>query len=184
LPEADPVHKVTIVARGMMGGFTMALPEEDRTLVARNKLKAEMAFMLGGRAAEELVFNDITSGASNDLERVTKIARSMVTRLGMSEGLGPMVYGQKEELIFLGREISEQRDYSESIAERIDAEVRTLVQQAYERAQAVLAQYRAQLDAVAQKLIEVETIDRAEFERVFAEPVPPKSGGTPLPSPA
>ncbi len=184
LPEADPVHKVTIVARGMMGGFTMALPEEDRTLVARNKLKAEMAFMLGGRAAEELVFNDITSGASNDLERVTKVARSMVTRLGMSEGLGPMVYGQKEELIFLGREISEQRDYSESIAERIDAEVRTLVQQAYERAQAVLAQYRAQLDAVAQKLIEVETIDRAEFERVFAEPVPPKSGGTPLPSPA
>jgi cell division protease FtsH len=184
LPEADPVHKVTIVARGMMGGFTMALPEEDRTLVARNKLKAEMAFMLGGRAAEELVFNDITSGASNDLERVTKVARSMVTRLGMSDALGPMVYGQKEELIFLGREISEQRDYSESIAERIDAEVRTLVQQAYDRARAVLAQYRPQLDAVAQKLIEVETIDRTEFERVFAEPVPPKSGGTPIPSPA
>jgi cell division protease FtsH len=182
LPEADPVHKVTIVARGMMGGFTMALPEEDRTLVARNKLKAEMAFMLGGRAAEELVFNDITSGASNDLERVTKVARSMVTRLGMSDDLGPMVYGQKEELIFLGREISEQRDYSESIAEKIDAEVRTLVQQAYDRARAVLTQYRPQLDAVAQKLIEVETIDRAEFERVFAEPVAPKSGGTPIPS--
>ena len=184
IPEADPVHKVTIVARGMMGGFTMALPEEDRTLVARNKLKAELAFMLGGRAAEELVFNDITSGASNDLERVTKVARSMVTRLGMSDDLGPMVYGQKEELIFLGREISEQRDYSESIAERIDAEVRTLVQQAYDRARAVLIQYRPQLDAVAQKLIEVETIDRAEFERVFAEPVAPKNGGTPVPSPA
>ncbi len=182
LPEADPVHKVTIVARGMMGGFTMALPEEDRTLVARNKLKAEMAFMLGGRAAEELVFNDITSGASNDLERVTKTARSMVTRMGMSEGLGPMVYGQKEELIFLGREISEQRDYSESIAERIDAEVRTLVQEAYDRARSVLTQYRAQLDAVAQKLIEVETIDRAEFESAFGQPVAPKNSGTPIPS--
>jgi cell division protease FtsH len=184
LPEADPVHKVTIVARGMMGGFTMALPEEDRTLVARNKLKAEMAFMLGGRAAEELVFSDITSGASNDLERVTKVARNMVTRMGMSEELGPMVYGQKEELIFLGREISEQRDYSESIAERIDAEVRTLVQQAYDRARSVLTQYRAQLDAVAQKLIEVETIDKAEFEKVFAEPVAPKNSGTPVASPA
>ncbi|MCJ7677277.1 MAG: ATP-dependent zinc metalloprotease FtsH [Anaerolineales bacterium] len=184
IPEADPVHKVTIVARGMMGGFTMALPEEDRTLVSRNKLKADMAFMLGGRAAEELVFSDITSGASNDLERVTKVARSMVTRLGMSEELGPMVYGQKDELIFLGREISEQRDYSESVAERIDAEVRTLVHQAYERARSLLTQYRAQLDAVAQRLIEVESIDRAEFERVFAEPVAPKNGGTPTPAAA
>ncbi len=101
IPESDPVHKVTIVARGMMGGFTMSLPEEDRTLVSRNKLKGDMAFMLGGRAAEEIVFNDITSGASNDLERVTKLARSMVTRMGMSDELGPMVYGQKEELIFL-----------------------------------------------------------------------------------
>jgi cell division protease FtsH len=184
IPEADPVHKVTIVARGMMGGFTMALPEEDRTLVSRNKLKADMAFMLGGRAAEELVFDDITSGASNDLEKVTKVARSMVTRLGMSEELGPMVYGQKEELIFLGREISEQRDYSESIAERIDAEVRVLVQQAHDRARSLLTQYRAQLDAVAQRLIELETIDRAEFERVFAEPVAPKNGGTPTPAAA
>ena len=184
IAEADPVHKVTIVARGMMGGFTMALPEEDRTLVSRNKLQADMAFMLGGRAAEELVFDDITSGASNDLEKVTKVARSMVTRLGMSDELGPMVYGQKEELIFLGREISEQRDYSESIAERIDAEVRVLVQQAHDRARSLLTQYRAQLDAVAQRLIELETIDRAEFERVFAEPVAPKNGGTPTPATA
>ena len=184
IAEADPVHKVTIVARGMMGGFTMALPEEERTLVSRNKLKADMAFMLGGRAAEELVFDDITSGASNDLEKVTKVARSMVTRLGMSDELGPMVYGQKEELIFLGREISEQRDYSESIAERIDAEVRVLVQQAHDRARSLLTQYRAQLDAVAQRLIELETIDRAEFERVFAEPVAPKNGGTPTPATA
>ncbi|HEY44303.1 MAG TPA: ATP-dependent metallopeptidase FtsH/Yme1/Tma family protein [Anaerolineae bacterium] len=184
IPEADPVHKVSIIARGMMGGFTLALPEEDRTLVSRNKMKADMAFMLGGRAAEELVFNDITSGASNDLERVTKVARSMVTRMGMSDTLGPMVYGQKEELIFLGREISEQRDYSESVAEKIDIEVRDLVQEAYEKAKKILDKYRAQLDAVAERLIEVETIDRDEFERIFVEPVPTKNGGTPIPVPA
>jgi cell division protease FtsH len=181
IPEADPVHKVSIIARGMMGGFTLALPEDDRTLVSRNKMKGDMAFMLGGRAAEEIVFNDITSGASNDLERVTKLARSMVTRLGMSELLGPMVYGQKEELIFLGREISEQRDYSESVAEKIDVEVGQLVQEAHTRATEILTQYRTQLDAIANRLIEVETLDREEFERIFAEPVKPKDGGTPVP---
>jgi cell division protease FtsH len=185
LPEADPVHKVTIVARGMMGGFTMSLPEEDRTLMARNKMKADMAFMLGGRAAEEIVFDDITSGASNDLERVTKVARSMVMRLGMSNSLGPMVYGQKEELIFLGREISEQRDYSETVAERIDSEVRDLVNAAYERAKKILQEYRPQLDAVANRLIEVETIDRDEFQELFKQAqVAPKTGGTPIPAQA
>ncbi|PWH17818.1 MAG: cell division protein FtsH, partial [Anaerolineae bacterium] len=130
LPEADPVHKVSIIARGMAGGYTMALPEEDRTLMPRKKLIADMVGLLGGRAAEELVFDDITSGAANDLERVTRMARSMVTRLGMSEELGPLVYGQKEELIFLGREIAEQRDYSEAVAQKIDEEVRKLVNQA------------------------------------------------------
>jgi cell division protease FtsH len=184
IPEADPVHKVTIVARGMMGGFTMSLPDEERTLISRNKLRADMAFALGGRAAEEIVFNDITSGASNDLERVTKMARGMVTRLGMSEELGPMVYGQKEELIFLGREISEQRDYSEAVAERIDAVVRVIVEEAYNRARDLLREYRPQLDAVAQKLVEVETLDRAEFEAIFDRPVPAKTGGTPVQSPA
>jgi cell division protease FtsH len=182
IPEADPIHKVTIVARGMMGGFTMALPEEERTLVSRKKLHADLAFALGGRAAEEIVFNDITSGASNDLERVTKMARAMVTRLGMSEALGPMTYGQKEELIFLGREISEQRDYSESVAEKIDIAVRDIVQQAYNRARSLLVEYRAQLDQLAQRLIEVETVDRAEFEAMFGAPVAPKNGGTPLPA--
>jgi cell division protease FtsH len=181
IPEADPVHKVSIIARGMMGGFTMALPAEDRTLMARNKLKADMAGLLGGRAAEEIVFNDITSGASNDLDRVTKMARAMVTRLGMSRELGPMVYGQKEELIFLGREISEQRDYSETIAEKIDEEVRRLVQEAYERAEDVLTTYRAQLDTVAEALIELETIDREKFDQLFDEPVDPKNSGTPVP---
>ncbi len=181
IPEADPVYKVSIIARGMMGGFTLALPEEDRTLISRNKMLADMAFMLGGRAAEEIVFNDITSGASNDLERVTKLARSMVTRMGMSEVLGPMVYGQKEELIFLGREIGEQRDYSESVAEKIDIEVHQLVQDAYKRALSILAEYRPQLDAIAERLIEVETIDRSEFERIFDHPVQPKNSGTPIP---
>ncbi|MBP7356428.1 MAG: ATP-dependent zinc metalloprotease FtsH, partial [Longilinea sp.] len=127
LPESDPVHKVSIIARGMAGGYTLSLPREDRILMPRKKLLAEMVTLLGGRAAEEIVFDDITSGAANDIERVTQVARSMVTRLGMSSELGPMIYGQKEELIFLGREISEQRDYSEAVAERIDQEVRRLV---------------------------------------------------------
>jgi len=180
LPNTDPVHKVTIVARGMAGGYTMALPQEDRTLMSRGKFLDDLAFTLGGRAAEELVFNDITSGASNDLERVTKMARAMVTRLGMSEQLGPMVYGQKEELIFLGREISEQRDYSEAVAEQIDQEVRLLVNDAYIRAKKILTQYREKLDAVADKLMEVETLTREEFEAIFPPPVAKKSG-TPLP---
>jgi len=182
IPEADAVHKVSIIARGLMGGFTMALPEDDRTLVSRSKLKADMAFMLGGRASEEIVFNDITTGASNDLERVTKLARAMITRLGMSQSMGPMVYGHKEELIFLGREISEQRDYSESIAKEIDDEVRLLVAEAYSRALDLLRQYRDQLTAIAQRLIEVETLDRSEFEKIFGEAVPAKTGGTPAPT--
>jgi cell division protease FtsH len=126
---------------------------------------------LGGRAAEELVFDDITSGASNDIERVTQLARNMVTRLGMSENLGPMVYGQKEELIFLGREISEQRDYSEAVAEQIDREVRKLVNEAYERARALLREHRDALDLIASRLLEVETISRDEFEQLFPSPV-------------
>ncbi len=180
LPNTDPVHKVTIVARGMAGGYTMALPQEDRTLMSRSKILDDLAFTLGGRAAEEIVFNDITSGASNDLERVTKMARAMVTRLGMSDELGPMVYGQKEELIFLGREISEQRDYSEAVAELIDQEVRRLVNEAYQRAKSILVQYRDKLDSVAQRLMEVETISRDEFEEIFPPPVA-KKNGTPVP---
>jgi cell division protease FtsH len=180
LPQADPVHKVSIIARGMAGGYTLALPEEDRTLMARKKMMADMVGLLGGRAAEELVFDDITSGAANDLERVTRLARAMVTRLGMSEQLGPMVYGQKEELIFLGREISEQRDYSESVAEEIDSEVRRLVGEAYVSAKGILTEYREMLDAVARRLLEVETITRDEFERIFPPPNPKKLA-TPMP---
>jgi cell division protease FtsH len=180
IPEGDPIHKVSVTARGMAGGYTIMLPEEDRTLLSKKKLIADMVGLLGGRAAEELVFNDITSGAANDLERVTRLARSMITRLGMSETLGPMVYGQKEELIFLGREISEQRDYSEAIAEKIDGEVRELVNNAYKQAISILTQYRDKLDAVAHRLMDVETINREEFEEIFPSPVE-KNGGTPVP---
>jgi cell division protease FtsH len=180
LPQADPVHKVSIISRGIAGGFTLALPEEDRTLMPRKKLIADMVGLLGGRAAEEIVFDDITSGAANDLERVTRMARAMVTRLGMSDQLGPMVYGQKEELIFLGREISEQRDYSEAVAEEIDDEVRKLVNEAYSKARQVLVDYREKLDVVAKRLLEVETISREEFEELFPPPFPKKSG-TPEP---
>jgi cell division protease FtsH len=181
LPESDPVRKVSIIARGMAGGYTLALPEEDRTLMARKKLMADMVGLLGGRAAEELVFDDITSGASNDLERVTRLARAMVTRLGMSHQLGPMVYGQKEELIFLGREISEQRDYSEAVAEEIDSEVRRIVSDSYNRARQLLVDYRDRLDAVAKRLLEVETISQEEFESIFPPPYPRKTG-TPMPT--
>jgi cell division protease FtsH len=129
---------------------------------------------LGGRAAEEIVFGEVTNGASSDLENVTRIARMMVTRWGMSSKLGPRVFGQKEELVFLGREIGEQRDYSESIAEQIDEEVHTFVSTAYERALGVLRENRDKLDTVAQRLIEVETISREEFLALMGEP--PESG--------
>jgi cell division protease FtsH len=177
-PEADQVQKISIISRGMAAGYTIALPDDERTLMSKNKLTAEMIGMLGGRASEELIFNDITSGASNDIENVTKLARKMVTRLGMSAELGPMVYGQKEELIFLGREISEQRDYSEAVAEKIDSEVQKLVNSAYLQAKKILTKYRSKLDAVATKLLEVETLSREEFEKMFPPPVK-KTGGTP-----
>lgn len=176
LPNCDPVHKVTIVPRGMAGGYVLSLPDEDRTLMSRAKLRDDMAFALGGRAAEEIVFDDITSGAQNDLERVTQIARQMVTRLGMSKSLGPRVYGKKEELIFLGREISEQRDYSEAVAEQIDDEVYKLVSEALNTAQKIVRKYRKTLDTVAEKLIEVETLTREEFEKIFPTPVEKRSG--------
>lgn len=180
LPQADPVHKVSIIARGMAGGFTLALPVDDRTLMSRKKMLADMIGLMGGRVAEELVFDDITSGASNDLERVTRLARSMVTRLGMSDALGPLIYGKKDELIFLGREISEQRDYSDAVAEQIDKEVRSVVNEAHIRAREILEKHRDRLEAVAERLLEVETIPREEFESIFPPPEP-KTSGTPVP---
>jgi cell division protease FtsH len=176
IPEADPVQKITIVGRGQAGGLTWNRPEDDRILSSRKKMLAQLTLFLGGRAAEQIVFDDVTSGASNDLENVTRIARMMVTRLGMSNELGQMTYGQKEELIFLGREISEQRDYSEAVAQQIDREVRKLVDESYQHALEILKKYRVELDAVANRLLEVETLTRDEFEKIFPPPIPKKSG--------
>jgi cell division protease FtsH len=179
IAEADPVQKVTIVGRGQAGGVTWFRPDEDRILMSRKKMLATLAMALGGRAAEELIFDDITSGASGDIEQVTRMARSMVTRLGMSVEMGTMVYGQKEELIFLGREISEQRDYSEAIAEKIDIEVRKIVEESYKLAKTLVKKHRKQLELVAQKLLEVESITREEFEAIFPAPFGKKKSGTP-----
>jgi cell division protease FtsH len=174
LPNSDPVRKVTIVARGMAGGVTWMMPENDTAMGTTHKYVDMITGALGGRAAEEIVFGDVTNGASSDLENVTRIARTMVTRWGMSDKLGPRVFGQKEELVFLGREIGEQRDYSESVAEQIDEEVHDIVSKAYEHALKVLHDNRDKLDAVAKRLMEVETIGREEFLELMGEPQPPE----------
>jgi cell division protease FtsH len=181
LPEADQVQKISIISRGMAAGYTIALPQNDQTLISKNKMIAEMVGLLGGRASEEIVFNDITSGAANDIERVTTLARKMVTRLGMSTDLGPMVYGQKDELVFLGKEIGEQRDYSEAVAEKIDHEVQLLINDAYKEAKKILVKHRKKLDEVANKLLEVETISKKEFDRIFPVGIA-KNGGIPQPA--
>jgi len=168
LPNCDPVHKVSIIARGMALGYTLPLPEDDRYLQHRTKFKDELAGLLGGRTAEELIFGDVTTGAASDLERATRIARKMVTEYGMSDKLGPMTFGQKEELVFLGREIGEQRDYSEAVAQEIDNEVRSLIEEAHKRAKEVLTNYKDKLEAIARRLIEVETIEAPELEALFA----------------
>ncbi len=168
LPQCDPVHKVSIVSRGMALGYTMPLPEEDRYLKHRAKFKDQLAGLLGGRAAEELMFNDVTTGAASDLMQATKLARKMVCEFGMSEKLGPMTFGQKQELVFLGREISEQRDYSEAVAQEIDREVRGFIDEAYSRAKEVLTTYRDKLIALAQRLIEQETLEGADLEAMLA----------------
>ncbi len=168
LEHSDRVHKISIVARGMALGYTMPLPEEDRVLRSRNKYRDELAGLLGGRAAEEIVFQNVTTGAANDLERVTKMARAMVTRYGMSDKLGPLQFGQKEEMVFLGKEIGEQRNYSEEVAQEIDAEVRRFVTEAYERARSILTTYRHKLDEIADRLIAEETLDANEFQAMFA----------------
>jgi cell division protease FtsH len=179
LPFCDPVHKVTIIPRGMAGGYTWTLPEEDQQYVSRAKFADELAKALGGRAAEEIVFGDVTTGASSDLQHVTEIARDMVTRYGMSDLMGPMIYGQKHEMIFLGRDLGEQRDYSDAVALEIDREVQRLVNTAYAQAKQVLTEHRAELDAVANRLIEVETIEEDEFKKFFEEP-PSSTDGAPF----
>jgi cell division protease FtsH len=174
LPNCDPVRKITIIPRGMTGGSTLSMPEDDMGPETKSRIKDLIAFTLGGRAAEEIVFGEITTGAGggtgSDLHTVTRYARAMVTRFGMSERLGPMMFGQKEELVFLGREISEQRDYSEAIAQVIDEEVKQIVDEAHERAVTILTDNRDKLELVAQRLLEVETVDYEEFLQLVGEP--------------
>jgi cell division protease FtsH len=149
-------------------GYTLALPEQDRYLHTQDRFEDEIAGMLAGRAAEELVFTEKWTGAHDDLERATKLARKMVTAYGMSEKLGPLTFGDRDELVFLGREIAEQRNYSDEVAEEIDKEVRRIIEEAYSRAESILRTYRQKLDAVAERLVEIETIERAEFEMLIA----------------
>ena len=150
LPHADPVSKISIVARGQMGGYTRFVPKEDRTLITKRQLEARLAYALGGRAAEEIIFDETTTGASNDLEQATNIARTMVTRFGMSEKLGPRTFGKREELVFLGREISEQRDYSDQVAETIDNEVYNLIDTANRNARDIIVEHPRQADQARQ----------------------------------
>jgi len=168
LPGCDPVHKVSIVSRGMALGYTMPLPEDDRYLMQRSRFEDQLAGMLGGRAAEELIFNDVTTGASNDLERATGLARKMVTEYGMSDRLGPLTFGRKQELVFLGREIGEQRNYSEDVAQAIDEEVRRFITEAHETALRILRENKDRLVKVARQLVETETLEARELEALLA----------------
>jgi cell division protease FtsH len=168
LPHCDPVHKVSILARGMALGYVMPLPEDDRYLMARSKFQDELSGLLGGRAAEELIFKDVTTGAANDLEQATKLARKMVTEYGMSEKLGPLTFGHKEELVFLGKEIGEQRNYSEEVAKTIDEEVRRIITQAHQMALKILTENKDKLVRLAKKLMEVEALEGRELEAVLA----------------
>jgi cell division protease FtsH len=171
LPNADPVHKVSIIPRGRALGYTLTLPLEDKYLVTRSELADELAMLLGGRTAEELIFFDPTTGAQNDIERVTKVARAMVTEYGMSDELGPMQFGQHHAEVFLGRDLGSTPDYSDEVAARIDAEVRRLIDSAHTVAFDILTAHRSVLDALASALMEKETLETDEVMRIL-EPVP------------
>jgi len=173
LAHSDPVFKVTIISRGQMGGYTRFLPEEDRTLWTTAQFKHRMAAAMGGRAAEEVVFGEVTTGASNDLEQATNIARTMITRYGMSDKLGPRTFGKREELVFLGKEISEQRDYSEGVAATIDSEVHDLLDSAYQTAVRLINTHREKLDALAAFLIEHESLEGDILTSMLDTGLPP-----------
>jgi len=173
LPKCDPVHKVTIISRGMALGYTMAMPMEDRYLQSKTEFEDKVAGLLAGNASERLVFGDTTTGASNDIEKATDLARRMVTEWGMSDKLGPLAFGKRDEMIFLGREIGEQRNYSDDVAKLIDEEVRAIVEKGYARATQVLTENRQRLLTLADKLIAEETVESEEFESLFSD-LPPK----------
>jgi cell division protease FtsH len=182
LPNADPPYKISIVSRGMAGGFTRFLPEEDRHLYARSQFQDMLAAMLGGLVAEEMQFSESTTGPSDDLQRATSIARQMVTQWGMSERLGPRTFGRKEEMVFLGREISESRNYSEKVAEEIDEEVRQIIDKAYHTAKKTITEHREKLDGIVKALLEEETIEGDNLMAILTgkEPPPkPTDSGTP-----
>jgi len=168
LPHADPVHKISIVSRGQAAGYTMKLPTEDRHLYSKSQFLADLAVLMGGYAAEKIVFNELTTGASSDLKKATNLARSLVTEYGMSEKLGPISLGEKEELVFLGRELGTHQNYSQSVAETIDKEIKNFLKMAYETAKKIITQRRKKLEKIAKRLIEKETIERDEFAAIMA----------------
>jgi cell division protease FtsH len=163
LENTDPVHKISVISRGQALGYTISLPTEDKFLTTRAELNDTMAMTLGGRAAEELVFGEVTTGASNDLEKVTATAKQMVMRFGMSEKLGPRVFGHDHGQPFLGREFSSEPDYSDDVAREIDAEIRRIVEEAHQVAREILGQRRSELDKTSEILLRRETIEREEF---------------------
>ncbi|HZK48424.1 MAG TPA: AAA family ATPase, partial [Thermoleophilia bacterium] len=168
LPNADPVHKVSIISRGQALGYTITLPTEDKFMVKRGEIMDKLAHMLGGRVAEEVRFDDITTGASNDLQRATETARRMITQYGMSENLGPLTFGHDPAQPFVGRDYGMGQEYSEATSQRIDNEIRRVIDEAYSTANRILREHRAELDMVSQLLVERETIDRVEFEALLA----------------
>ena len=168
LPAADPVHKISIISRGRAGGYTLKLPTEDKHMHPKSEFVADLAVMLAGHVTEREIFGEVTTGAQNDLKRATRLARQLITDYGMSDKLGPRTFGLKEELIFLGREITEQRDYSEKIAQAIDDEVSRFLKTAYRTALNIIKQQHARLEAVVKELIKKEVIERAEFEALMA----------------
>ena len=167
LPDSDPVHKITILPRGRALGYTMVLPDQDKYSTTRAELLGQLAYMLGGRAAEELVFHDPTTGASNDIEKATSVARAMVTQYGMSERLGAIRYGQEQGEVFLGRDMGHQRDYSEDVAAAIDEEVRAFIDSAHHEAYEILVDNRDVLDALVIELLEKETLDKEQIAAIF-----------------
>ncbi|MDP2933525.1 MAG: ATP-dependent zinc metalloprotease FtsH, partial [bacterium] len=172
LPNADPVHKISIISRGRAAGYTIKLPTEDRHLHSKSEFLDDIAVSMGGLVAEKLVFNEMTTGASNDLRVATELARKMVTVYGMSDKLGPMTFGDHHEMVFLGREISEQRNYSEKVAMKIDEEVRQIIDGAFEVATGIIGKFKHKLTEIAGKLIEQETIEREEFDKMMADVMP------------
>jgi cell division protease FtsH len=168
LEHTDDVHKISVISRGQALGYTISLPREDRYLTTKTALMEQLAMTLGGRAAEELVFHEVTTGAANDLEKVTSIAKQMIMRYGMSEKLGPRVLGRNHDMPFLGREMGNEPDYSEEIAREIDDEIRRVIEEAHELAVGTLKTHMDELHRISGILIERETIDKDQFERLLA----------------